>query len=272
FRNEGVDSTHSPEFAMLEAYEAYGDYDTMAVLTQDLVQRAAQDALGTTLVTLADGTEYDLGGEWTQLKMYDSLSDALGETVTPETSVETLLTFAEKLELSFDPKNVNHGKLVEGLWEHLVGDHLVAPTFVRDFPVETSPLTRDHRTVRGQVEKWDLYVRGVELDGVLRARRSRRAAPALRGAGPARGGGRRGGHAHRRGLPHRDGVRHAAVGRHGPRHRPPPHGAHRPRHPRDHPLPAREARAAVARGRPRIDSMDIWPTVAALIPSIGVGV
>ena len=163
FRNEGVDSTHSPEFAMLEAYEAYGDYDTMAVLTQDLVQRAAQDALGTTLVTLADGTEYDLGGEWTQLKMYDSLSDALGETVTPETSVETLLTFAEKLELSFDPKNVNHGKLVEGLWEHLVGDHLVAPTFVRDFPVETSPLTRDHRTVRGQVEKWDLYVRGVEL-------------------------------------------------------------------------------------------------------------
>src|SRR5690606_35091385 len=106
FRNEGSDSSHSPEFSMLEAYEAYGDYNTMAVLTQDLVQRAAQDALGTTLVTLAGGTEYDLGGEWTQLKMYDSLSDALGETVTPETSVETLLTFAEKLELSFDPKNV----------------------------------------------------------------------------------------------------------------------------------------------------------------------
>lgn len=163
FRNEGVDSTHSPEFAMLEAYEAYGDYDTMAVLTQDLVQRAAQDALGTTLLTLADGTEYDVGGEWTQLRMYDSLSDALGEQITPETSVEHLLTFAEKLELAFDPRSTNHGKLVEGLWEHLVGDHLVAPTFVRDFPVETSPLTRDHRRVRGQVEKWDLYVRGVEL-------------------------------------------------------------------------------------------------------------
>ncbi|WP_435737043.1 lysine--tRNA ligase [Cellulosimicrobium sp. PMB13] len=163
FRNEGVDSTHSPEFAMLEAYEAYGDYDTMAVLTQDLVQRAAQDALGTTLLTLADGTEYDVGGEWTQLRMYDSLSDALGEQITPETSVERLLTFAEKFELSFDPRSTNHGKLVEGLWEHLVGDHLVAPTFVRDFPVETSPLTRDHRRVRGQVEKWDLYVRGVEL-------------------------------------------------------------------------------------------------------------
>jgi lysyl-tRNA synthetase class 2 len=91
------------------------------------------------------------------------LSAALGEQITPETTVEHLLSFADKFELSFDPKNVNHGKLVEGLWEHTVGDHLVAPTFVRDFPVETSPLTRDHRTVRGQVEKWDLYVRGVEL-------------------------------------------------------------------------------------------------------------
>jgi lysyl-tRNA synthetase class 2 len=163
FRNEGVDSTHSPEFAMLEAYEAYGDYETMAALTQNLVQTAAEDALGTTLITLADGTEFDVGGEWTRLTMYGSLSDALGEEITPETSVETLRIYADKFELTFDPKNVNHGKLVEGLWEHLVGDHLVAPTFVRDFPVETSPLTREHRTARGQVEKWDLYVRGVEL-------------------------------------------------------------------------------------------------------------
>ncbi|WP_265522498.1 lysine--tRNA ligase [Oerskovia flava] len=163
FRNEGVDSTHSPEFAMLEAYEAYGDYNTMATLTQNLVQRAASDALGTTLVTLSDGTEYDVGGEWAQLRMYDSLSEALGEEITPATTVEHLSALANRLEVSFDPKSVNHGKLVESLWEHLVGDHLVAPTFVRDFPVETSPLTRDHRTVRGQVEKWDLYIRGVEL-------------------------------------------------------------------------------------------------------------
>ena len=61
FRNEGADSTHSPEFAMLEAYESYGDYDTMAALTQDLVQTAAQDVLGTTVVALPDGEEYDLG-------------------------------------------------------------------------------------------------------------------------------------------------------------------------------------------------------------------
>lgn len=162
FRNEGADSTHSPEFATLEAYEAYGDYDTMAALTQDLVQTAAQDALGTTLVTLADGTEYDLGGTWTSLSLYGSLSEALGEEITPQTPVDHLMTLTERFDLQIDRARMNHGKLVEELWEHHVGDHLHAPTFVRDFPVDTSPLTRDHRTVPGAVEKWDLYIRGIE--------------------------------------------------------------------------------------------------------------
>nr|WP_146905592.1 lysine--tRNA ligase [Cellulomonas aerilata] len=163
FRNEGADSTHSPEFAMLEAYEAYGTYDTMAELTQDLVQAAALDALGTTEVTLAGGEVYDLGGQWTSLSMYESLSGALGEEVTPGTSVAALLAHADRLDLSVDPARASHGKLVEEIWEHLVGDDLYAPTFVRDFPVETSPLTRAHRSRPGQVEKWDLYVRGMEL-------------------------------------------------------------------------------------------------------------
>ncbi len=163
FRNEGADSTHSPEFAMLEAYEAYGDYDTIGALTQDLVQTAAADVLGTTVVTLPDGEEYDLGGEWAKITMYGSLSEALGEEITPETSVEHLTALAEKAEISVDPKKANHGKLVEELWEHHVGETLHAPTFVRDFPVETSPLVRAHRSVPGQVEKWDLYVRGFEL-------------------------------------------------------------------------------------------------------------
>jgi len=163
FRNEGADSTHSPEFAMIEAYEAYGDYNSIGALTQDLVQTAAREVLGTTVVTLPDGEEYDLGGEWAQITMYGSLSEAIGEEITPETTVEHLTELAEKAEISIDPKKVNHGKLVEELWEHHVGDDLYAPTFVRDFPVETSPLVRAHRTVPGVVEKWDLYVRGFEL-------------------------------------------------------------------------------------------------------------
>ncbi len=164
FRNEGVDSSHSPEFAMLEAYEAYGDYNTMAALTKDLVQTAARDAYdGETLVTLANGEQYELGGEWAELSMYDSLSSAAGLEITPETSVAELQKLADKVDVKVDPKKTNHGKLVEELWEHFVGDDLYEPTFVRDFPVETSPLTRDHRSKRGVVEKWDLYVRGFEL-------------------------------------------------------------------------------------------------------------
>ena len=162
FRNEGIDSSHSPEFSMLEFYQAYGTYDSMAVLTREVIQEAATAVAGSPVVTLADGEEYDLSGEWTTLTMYGSLSEAAGEEITPATSVEDLRKLADRLELEVDPKH-GHGKLVEELWEHLVGDQLHAPTFVRDFPVETSPLTRQHRSQPGIAEKWDLYVRGFEL-------------------------------------------------------------------------------------------------------------
>ncbi len=163
FRNEGADSSHSPEFAMLEAYEAYGDYNTMAALTQDLVQTAANDVLGGTAIVLPDGRDYELGGDWTQLTMYGSLSESLGEEITPDATLAELSALASRLGVEVDPRRASHGKLVEALWEHRVGDHLDAPTFVRDFPVETSPLTRGHRTTPGLVEKWDLYIRGFEL-------------------------------------------------------------------------------------------------------------
>ena len=78
FRNEGADSTHSPEFAMLEAYEAYGDYNSIADLTQKLIQDAATTVSGSHVVTWADGTEYDLGGQWDRISMYDSLNAAAG--------------------------------------------------------------------------------------------------------------------------------------------------------------------------------------------------
>jgi len=90
FRNEGADSTHSPEFAMLEAYEAYSDYNGIADLTQELIQNAAIAVAGSTTVTWADGTVYDLGGEWDRISMYGSLSASAGREITPETSLEEL--------------------------------------------------------------------------------------------------------------------------------------------------------------------------------------
>ncbi|GAB3288632.1 lysine--tRNA ligase [Pseudoclavibacter terrae] len=161
FRNEGADSTHSPEFAMLEAYQAYGDYNSIADLTQELVQNAALAVSGSHVVTWTDGTEFDLGGNWDRVSMYPSLSEAAGVEITPSTPLSELLALAEKVEV--EVSHPTHGKLVEELWEHFVKDHLTRPTFVMDFPVETSPLTASHRSIPGVVEKWDLYVRGFEL-------------------------------------------------------------------------------------------------------------
>ena len=161
FRNEGADSTHSPEFAMLEAYQAYGDYHQMADLTQELIQKAALAVAGSTTVTWADGTEYDLGGQWDRLSVYESLSDASGTTITPDTSVADLEAMAKKLDI--EVAQPTHGKYVEELWEHFVKESLSKPTFVMDYPVDTSPLVRAHRSIPGVVEKWDLYVRGFEL-------------------------------------------------------------------------------------------------------------
>jgi lysyl-tRNA synthetase class 2 len=161
FRNEGADSTHSPEFAMLEAYEAYGDYTSIAALTQRLIQEAATAVAGSHQVTWADGTVYDLGGEWARISLYHSLSEAAGVEITPQTSVADLQSIADRVGV--EVTSPNHGKLVEELWEHFVKPGLTLPTFVMDFPVETSPLTREHRSIAGVVEKWDLYVRGFEL-------------------------------------------------------------------------------------------------------------
>ncbi len=160
FRNEGADRTHSPEFAMLEAYEAYGDYHTMAELTQELIQNAAMDVFGTHQVALDDGTENDLGGSWPKISMFHSLSEAAGVEITPATDMAELKKLAKSVEI--DIEHPLHGKYVEELWEHFVKPGLDRPTFVTDFPVDTSPLTRDHRSISGVVEKWDLYIRGFE--------------------------------------------------------------------------------------------------------------
>ncbi|MGI5524327.1 lysine--tRNA ligase [Micromonospora sp. CA-259024] len=162
FRNEGIDSSHSPEFAMLETYQAYGDYDTMAELTRNLVQQAAIAVSGSMVVTHADGREFDLGGEWRSVTLFGVLSEALGEEVTVRTERSRLVEYADKVGLAVDPK-WGPGKLAEELFEELVVPGLEAPTFVRDYPEETSPLTRAHRSEPGLAEKWDLYVLGFEL-------------------------------------------------------------------------------------------------------------
>ncbi len=161
FRNEGVDSSHSPEFAMLEAYQAYTDYNGMAELTRSLIQEAARAVHGSTTVTYPDGEQFELGGNWRSITLYGALSDEIGREIGVRTPMSELVEIAEKVGVAVAP-HYGPGKLAEELFDELVVDSLVAPTFVRDFPVETSPLTRDHRDEPGLTEKWDLYIRGIE--------------------------------------------------------------------------------------------------------------
>jgi lysyl-tRNA synthetase, class II len=162
FRNEGVDSTHNPEFTMLEVYEAYGDYNTMATLTRELIQNAAVAAFGAVVVRRADGAEYDIGGEWPSKTVHGAISEALGEKIGPDTSEEQLRALCAVAGVPADPA-WNRGQIVLEMYERLVEEQTVEPTFYRDFPVEVSPLTRAHRDDPRLAERWDLVAFGTEI-------------------------------------------------------------------------------------------------------------
>jgi lysyl-tRNA synthetase, class II len=162
FRNEGADATHNPEFTMLEAYEAYGDYHTIAALTRELIQAAAQAALGSTVVRRPDGSEHDIGGDWPWVGVHEAIAAALGEEVTPDTSEDQLRALSARAGVHLEPK-WNRGQVVLELYEHLVEARTVTPTFYRDFPVEVSPLTRQHRSDPRLAERWDLVAFGAEI-------------------------------------------------------------------------------------------------------------
>ena len=162
FRNEGADSSHSPEFAMIESYQAYGDWRSIADLTRTLVQNAAMAVSGSHVVTHYDGRQANLGGQWKEISLYEAISQGVGENVTALTPIEELKKHATKLGIKIDPKWVT-GKLAEEIFEHVAKEQLIEPTFVMGFPVDTSPLVRAHRDLPGVAEKWDLYVDGFEL-------------------------------------------------------------------------------------------------------------
>ena len=162
FRNEGADATHNPEFTMLEAYEAYGDYNTIGALTQALVQGAAVAAFGSTVIRRPDGTEIDIGGEWRSVTVYEAISAAADAELTPDTPADELRKVCSRLDIPLQP-DWGHGQIVLEMYERLVEKRTLEPTFYRDFPVEVSPLTRQHRTDPRLAERWDLVVFGAEL-------------------------------------------------------------------------------------------------------------
>jgi lysyl-tRNA synthetase class 2 len=161
FRNEGIDSTHFPEFTMLEFYEAYGDYDTVAARTREMVLRAAR-AIGRTVLPDGRGGEIDLEQPWRSATLHGLVSEAVGEPVDAATPVERLVELAAAHEVALQP-GWDAGEVALELYEKLVEHTLLQPTFVRDYPVSARPLARDHRDDPRLAEAWDLVVAGTEL-------------------------------------------------------------------------------------------------------------
>lgn len=162
FRNEGADSSHSPEFAMIESYQAYADWRTKADLARALVQDASMAIFGSHIAKHHDGRESNLGGTWKEISLYDAISNGVGESITALTPRTELVKIATKLGMKLDSNWVT-GKLAEEIFEHVSAGSLNEPTFVMGFPVDNAPLVRGHRELPGVVEKWDLYVDGFEL-------------------------------------------------------------------------------------------------------------
>lgn len=166
FRNEGADATHNPEFTVVEAYQAHGDYRTMQQLTERMVRRAALEATGSTVVRGhgPDGTvrEVDLAEPFRWVGVHEAISEGLGEQVGPDTSREELARHAGRLGIEVGRRHTR-SDILEELYDELCESRTVEPTFYCDFPADLSPLTRPHRDDPRLAERWDLVVFGSEL-------------------------------------------------------------------------------------------------------------
>jgi lysyl-tRNA synthetase class 2 len=161
FRNEGMSPKYNPEFTMLEAYQAYGSYEDMMDLVEDLVKSAARAVTGG-MVFAYRGTAIDLQQPWRRAALLEMVSEATGQEVSLARTIEELQGIADRAGVKHDPA-WGPGKLVTELFEKLVEESLIQPTFVKDYPREVSPLARTHRNDPELAEHFDLYLAGVEL-------------------------------------------------------------------------------------------------------------
>ena len=161
FRNEGIDTTHNPEFTMLESYEAFADYEDVMAMTEQVVAAAANDVTGSSVVTY-QGQPVDFTPPFRRLSMLDAVNEQLGLGLTYDTSLDELRRIAGDLQIKVEA-SWGPGKLIAMLFEATVEDRLWAPTFVIDHPVEVSPLSKRHRTNPDVTERFELIVAGREL-------------------------------------------------------------------------------------------------------------
>ncbi len=160
FRNEGMDRNHNPEFTVLEIYVAYKDYFWMMNFTEEIIQKAAMDIHGTTKIVYGDKT-IDLSPPYKRISMIDAIRENTGTDITGMTE-EELRKVCDRLEVAHSPE-MGKGKLIDEIFGEKCEHNYIQPTFIIDYPVETSPLTKMHRSKPGLVERFELMINGKEI-------------------------------------------------------------------------------------------------------------
>lgn len=160
FRNEGMDRTHNPEFTVLEFYTAYKDYLWMMDITEKLLEKTAIAVNGITTVTV-DGKTIDFKAPYKRISMFDAIKEHLGVDIS-NMNEDELRNLCREQHIHVD-NTMGKGKLIDELFSEKCEHHLVQPTFIIDYPVEMSPLTKKHRSKPGLVERFELFANGKEI-------------------------------------------------------------------------------------------------------------
>lgn len=160
FRNEGMDRTHNPEFTSLEFYVAYKDYHWMMGITEEILEKVAIAVNGTTKIQ-SWGNEIEFAGPYTRLSIFEAIEKYTGVNVEGKTEAE-LIAQCKEWGIETDA-TMGVAKLIDEIFGAKVEDNLIQPTFIIDYPVEMSPLTKKHRSKPGLVERFELFINGKEV-------------------------------------------------------------------------------------------------------------
>lgn len=161
FRNEGMDLKHNPEFTNIELYAAYEDYNDMMDITEEIVSKVAMKVLGTTKINY-QGTDIDLTPAWKRITMIDAIKEQTGVDFNAINTDEEAMEIAKKLEIEIDPIKTTRGDIINQVFEAKVEETLIQPTFICDYPVEVSPLTKRKPSDPRLTERFELFIGGRE--------------------------------------------------------------------------------------------------------------